>query len=280
MNTVVAGGHRLEYAWHGPGPKEAPTLVFLHEGLGSVSAWKDFPAQVAAEARCGALVYSRWGYGGSDPGTLPRPITYMHDEARVTLPDLVRVLGLRRSILVGHSDGASIAILYAGGSDARGLDGLVLEAPHVFVEDVSVQSIARAAEAYRTTDLHTRLERHHGPNTEGAFRGWNDVWLHPDFRAWNIEAFLPAIQVPSLVLQGEDDAYGTVRQVDAIRTQSGGRVEVKILRQCGHAPHRDQPDLTRESIVGFVENVRGKPAGGGGSPSGAAAPTMGTMFSG
>jgi pimeloyl-ACP methyl ester carboxylesterase len=252
---VVAGGHRLEYVWHGPPPDQEPTLVFLHEGLGCVATWKEFPQSVAEETGCGALVYSRWGYGASDPVTLPRPLSYMQDEAKHSLPDLLSALSIRDAILVGHSDGASIAIVYCGGTDASRVRALVLEAPHVFVEEVSVRSIEQAADQYRNGDLAERLQRRHGANTDSAFWGWNSAWLDPKFRAWNIEEYLPAISVPTLIIQGVNDEYGTVRQVDAIATQSGASVETRLLEDCGHSPHRDQPELTRAAMVQFVERV-------------------------
>ncbi|HEX9940748.1 MAG TPA: alpha/beta hydrolase [Thermoanaerobaculia bacterium] len=248
-------GVRLEARWLGPPPGSAPTLVFLHEGLGSVSAWRDFPDRLADRTGCGALLYSRAGYGKSDPVPLPRPIRFMHDEAEILARILERT-GIREAILVGHSDGASIALIHAGSGDAARLRGLVLEAPHVFAEPWGLASIARAWEAYRTTDLRERLARHHGANTEVAFRGWNDVWLHPEFRAWNIEEFLPAIEVPMLILQGEQDEYGTWRQVEAIQRQSGGPVEALPVPDCGHAPHREHPELTLRAMTEFIARLR------------------------
>jgi pimeloyl-ACP methyl ester carboxylesterase len=242
----------LEYVWHGASPDEAPTLVFLHEGLGCVSAWRDFPARVAAATGCGALVYSRAGYGNSDPITVPRPVGFMHDEALATLPQVLDAAGVRRHILVGHSDGGSIALIYAGGVREAPLLGLVLEAPHVFVEELSVESIARSAEQYREGRLRAALERHHGQNTECAFWGWNQVWLGPAFRSWNIEEFLPRITVPVLVIQGEQDEYGTLRQVEAIERGCDGPVRRVILPDCGHSPHRDQPERTLDEITSFM----------------------------
>jgi pimeloyl-ACP methyl ester carboxylesterase len=246
-----AGGRRLEYRWIGPPPEEAPTLVFLHEGLGSVSLWRDFPDRLADETGCGALVYSRAGYGKSDPAPLPRPVRFMHDEAEV-LAEVLERMRVREPILVGHSDGASIALIHAGSRPARGLRGLILEAPHVFTEPHGLASIAKIGDLYKTTDLRDRLSRHHGANVDVAFRGWNDVWLHPDFRAWNIEEFLPAIQVPILILQGEDDEYGTWKQVEAIQRQAGGPVEAIALADCGHSPHREQPERALRAMVEFV----------------------------
>lgn len=257
MKRLTAGGQSLEYAWTGPPPGEAPTLVFLHEGLGCVSTWRDFPARVAEATGCGALVYSRAGYGGSDPVALPRPVSFMHDEALVTLPEVLDAVGVSDCVLVGHSDGGSIALIHAGGVRDRRLCGLVLEAPHVFVEDVSVESIRRAGELYRAGPLKSALERHHGGNTECAFRGWNGVWLDPAFRSWNIEEYLPRISVPVLVIQGEEDEYGTLRQVEAIERGCAGPVKSVLLRGCGHSPHRDRPDRTLDEIASFVATAPG-----------------------
>jgi pimeloyl-ACP methyl ester carboxylesterase len=250
-------GVRLEARWIGPPPESAPTLVFLHEGLGSASLWRDFPDRLAGETGCGALVYSRAGYGKSDPVQLPRPVRFMHDEAE-TLSKVLAQASIRDSILIGHSDGASIALIYAGshaGEQPAGLRGLILEAPHVFAEPHGLASIAKMTEVYLTTDLRARLARHHGANVDIAFRGWNDVWLDPEFRAWNIEEFLPAIAAPILILQGEDDEYGTWRQVEAIQRQSGGLVEALALAGCGHSPHREHPERTREEMAAFVRSL-------------------------
>ncbi len=248
---MTAGGHRLEYAWLGPGPDEAPTLVFLHEGLGCLELWRDFPAELADRTACGALVYSRWGYGRSDPLDSARTARFMHDEALVTLPELLTTLGVRRPILVGHSDGGSIALIYAG-AGAGPVEGLILEAPHVFVEDLSVRSIAEARTAFETTDLRERLERYHGVNTDGAFRGWNDIWLSPSFRTWNIEECVPGVRVPMLLIQGDEDEYGTRAQVETIARLATGPVETRMLPGCRHAPHRDCRAEVLDAMVDFV----------------------------
>lgn len=247
-------GVRLEYRRLGAPQESAPTLVFLHEGLGSASLWRDFPGKLAERTGCGALVYSRAGYGKSDPVPLPRPIRFMHDEAAV-LPKVLEAAGVRESILVGHSDGASIALIHAGRDRPAGLRGLILEAPHVFAEPSGLESIAKIAEVYRTTDLRDRLARHHGANVDVAFWGWNGVWLDPGFRAWNLEEFLPGIQVPTLILQGDRDEYGTWRQVEAIERQAGGPVESVLVRDCGHSPHREQAEVALEAMVGFVRTL-------------------------
>lgn len=255
MAFLNAAGERLEYDWHGPAPDRAPTLVFLHEGLGSASMWRDFPARLAAATGCGALVYSRRGYGRSDPIERPRPVTFMHDEADRVLPAVLDAAGVADAILVGHSDGASIALLYAGRGGDR-LRGVIVEAPHVFVEDVTVASIAEIKEIFRTTDLREKLARHHGDNVDGAFWGWNDAWLDPDFRAWNIEDCLPGIAVPLLVVQGEDDQYGTAAQVEAVARRAGGPCEIVMLPACGHSPHREQAEATLAAMTRFVAGLR------------------------
>jgi pimeloyl-ACP methyl ester carboxylesterase len=252
---AVVGGRRLEVARYGPSPERAPTLVFLHEGLGSVSTWRDFPQRLADACGFGALVYSRAGYGRSSPVTLPRPLTYMQDEAKEALPHLLDAEGVRACVLVGHSDGASIALVHAGTPLAHSrVRGLLLEAPHVFTESGGLASIAQTKEAFERGDLRARLAKHHD-DVDVAFWGWNRAWLDPHFRAWNIEAFLPAIEVPALVIQGTDDEYGSLAQVDAIERGIGsgkGGFGRAIFGECGHAPHRDQPELTLAAMTGFV----------------------------
>ncbi len=252
--TLVVGGRRLEVQII-PGRDGAPgTLVFLHEGLGSVSLWRDFPARVVAATGCTAVVYSRYGYGNSDPLEAPFAVDYMHREALESLPALREELGIAAPILVGHSDGASIALIHAGAGAA--VRGLVALAPHVFVEDLSVRSIAQAKTAFETTDLPQRLARHHR-DPRRTFYGWNDIWLDPDFRRWNIEAFLPQIDCPVLVIQGEDDEYGTMAQADTIAARVHGPCEVVKLARCGHSPHRDQPKPTLAAVAAFVRRVTG-----------------------
>jgi len=261
MSYLHAAGHRLEYRLLRPHATStarqtevAPALVFLHEGLGSVALWKDFPQRVADATGCCALVYSRYGYGKSDRLTEPRTVDYMHSEALATLPEVLDTLSIRNPILIGHSDGASIAIIHAG-SGRWPVRGLVLMAPHVFVEDVTLASIAHARTAFETTDLATKLARHHD-DPVGAFRGWSDVWLHPDFRSWNIEACLPRIVAPALLIQGEDDQYGTMVQIKAIERQLGRSAASLVLARCSHSPHVDQADATLAAISEFVESAR------------------------
>jgi len=251
--TTVCG-RRLEYEHIEVVGRRRPTLVFLHEGLGSVAMWRDFPGRLAHATNCDALVYSRHGYGQSDALVGPRAVRYMHDEALVALPELLDGLRVERPILVGHSDGASIALIHAGGSGSGlAVTGLVLMAPHVRVEDISVASIAAAKVAYATTDLRTRLARYHA-DVDSAFRGWNDIWLDPDFRAWSIEEYLPRVSCPVLAIQGADDEYGTLDQLARI-----GRgipvAELVALSDCRHSPHRDQAEAVIEVVTRFVDRI-------------------------
>jgi pimeloyl-ACP methyl ester carboxylesterase len=243
----------LESHWYGPSPEAAPTLVFLHEGLGSASTWRDFPQRLASRTGCGALVYSRAGYGSSPAAELPRPIRYMHDEALV-LDELLQRRGVRETILIGHSDGGSIALIHAGSTHREQLRALILEAPHVFAEAVGLESIAATKRDYETTGLRERLARHH-VNVDNAFRGWNDVWLHPEFIDWNIEELLPSIDVPILLIQGANDEYGTWKQVEAIERGVSGPVETLLVPAAGHAPHRDQAEIVLAAMSSFVANL-------------------------
>jgi pimeloyl-ACP methyl ester carboxylesterase len=256
MSTLTVAGHRLEFAWFNPSParlrQDAPVLVFLHEGLGSLAMWKDFPAQVAEATGCRTLVYSRYGYGKSDRLQDARNVDYMHSEALDVLPEVLRQLDIDNPILVGHSDGASIALIHAGAAQSQ-LSGLVLLAPHVFVEDLTVASIAQAKIAYQTTDLPARLARYHD-DPDNTFWGWNDIWLHPEFRHWNIESFLPRIDCPILAIQGEDDEYGTMAQIDSIMRHVA-QVDVLKLAGCRHSPHRDKTEEVTRAILRFVERV-------------------------
>jgi pimeloyl-ACP methyl ester carboxylesterase len=251
-------GKRLEVVWYGPAPGDARTLVFLHEGLGCVAMWRDYPAKLAAATGCGVLVYSRLGYGRSDSCSLPRSLRFMHDEGLQVLPALLEHAEIRECVLIGHSDGGSIALIYAGGTAALPLRGVITEAPHVFCEEITIHSIQQAREAYEKGDLRQRLQKYHGPNTDCAFWGWNDAWLHPDFANWNLEEYLPHITVPMLVIQGEDDPYGTSAQVEVIARQAGAGAEVLMVPQCGHAPHREQEVVTFQAMVRFILGVCNK----------------------
>lgn len=251
MSHLTLATGAIEYVWVGEGLPGAATVVMMHEGLGSVSMWRDFPRRLADRIQHRVLAYSRQGYGYSAPLAAPRLPAYMHDEALVVLPALLEKLGIERPILFGHSDGASIALIHAARHRARGVVAL---APHVFVEELSIRNITAARVAYETTDLRARLARHHA-DVDGAFRGWNDAWLQPAFRDWNIEAFLPDIDCPVLVIQGRDDEYGTEEQL--LRIEKGARTtDLLLLGDCRHSPHRDQPETVLESVANWM-NRRG-----------------------
>ncbi|MBT6309640.1 MAG: alpha/beta hydrolase [Rhodospirillaceae bacterium] len=248
MQHLTAAGRRLEYYWTAPHDGDSPALVFLHEGLGSAGLWRGFPAQLTAETGLPALVYSRYGYGGSDVLAGPRNVDYMHVEAQEALPVIRDALDLDDVILVGHSDGASIALIHAAQHPVR---GLILEAPHLFVEDESIAGIEDAKAAYETTDLSDRIARRH-TDGEATFRGWNDIWLSPAFRDWNIEEYLPAITCPTLVIQGVDDEYGTEAQPATIGRESSGPVDAVMVPDCGHAPHRDATEGVLDVMADFA----------------------------
>jgi pimeloyl-ACP methyl ester carboxylesterase len=229
---------------------EEPALVFLHEGLGSVGLWREFPARLAAQTGRRGLVYSRAGHGFSDVPAVPRTPRFMHDEALDVLPGVLAAAGVREPVLVGHSDGASIALIHAASHPVR---ALVLLAPHVFVEDLSVASIAEARDAFETTDLRERMGRHHR-DAEATFRLWNDIWLAPEFRDWNIEDVLPHITAPVLLIQGEHDQYGTLAQVEAVRDGVAGPAELVVL-DARHAPHLEAPEETLAAAARFVAGL-------------------------
>jgi pimeloyl-ACP methyl ester carboxylesterase len=254
VSTTDILGRRIEYERLHPAREAAgrPTLVFLHEGLGSLAMWKDFPRRVVEAAACPALVYSRFGYGNSDGLLAPRDPLYMHREALEVLPALLDEFQIESPVLIGHSDGASISLIF-GGSTRRPLAGIVVMAPHVMVEGITIRGIAAARNAYLKTNLRDKLGRHHA-DPDRAFRDWNDIWLRPDFRAWNIEEYLPLIRCRVLAIQGECDEYGTLEQINIIARRASG-VELLPLKDCGHAPHRDQPLTVIRAVSGFIESL-------------------------
>src|SRR3954453_20594487 len=245
---------QLEYRLIGPQPSDAPCIVLLHEGLGSVGLWGDFPDRLQAATSASVLAYSRAGYGASSPVPLPRPLDYMQREADDVLPKLLDTIGFQRGLLVGHSDGASIAAIYAGSHQDHRLDGIVLIAPHVVVEDVSVDSIATIKTAYETTELRAKLARWH-QDVDNAFYGWNGAWLDPAFRNWDISEYLAYIRVPVAILQGADDQYGTMRQVEIAQEECYCPVDVTIIPGAGHQPHREAPGVPLEAVQEFANAV-------------------------
>lgn len=255
MPFVSCAGHALEYEWLDAAEPGKPTLVFLHEGLGSVRQWRDFPLQVVEATGCRALLYSRYGYGQSDVLAEPRvDLRFMHREALEVLPALLEALRIERPVLVGHSDGASIALIHAGAGHA--VRALAVMAPHVFVEPICVESIRKAADAFATTELAQRLGKYHRDPAK-TFHLWADAWLDPEFMRWNIEQYLTGIGCPVMAIQGEDDAYGTMAQLERIRRGVRGPCELVQLASCGHTPFRDQPQATLEALTRFVHECGG-----------------------
>ncbi|GAC1572707.1 MAG: alpha/beta hydrolase [Candidatus Elarobacter sp.] len=250
FGEAVVEGRRLETVRY-EGDPARPAIVMLHEGLGSVSAWRDLPQRLALRTRCTVLAYSRYGYGQSDVLREPREPDYMHHEGEVVLPALLAQCGIERPVLLGHSDGASIALIYAG-ARTEGACGLVLLAPHVFVEEISVRSIDGARAAFASAGLREKLARHHA-DAVATFFGWNDIWLDPRFRDWNIESYARRVRCPVLVVQGDADEYGTLAQVDSIAGLAG--TQTFVVPGAGHSPHRDAPDAVLERIGAFVDTL-------------------------
>lgn len=251
-------GRCLEYRIHAAHQVARPTLVFLHEGLGSVAMWRDFPARVAQATGCRTLVYSRQGYGLSDPAEGPRRPDYMHREALLFLPGLLDQLGIANPVLVGHSDGASIALIHAGAGN-RPCAGVVAMAPHCFVEEVTLTGIRAAQRVWESTDLSARLAKHHrdAATAAEAWRSWQDIWLAAEFRDWAIEDVLLGIRCPILAIQGVDDEYGTLNQIDAIARGAVNSPDVDLLKlaDCRHSPHKDQAAAVIEAVLRFVESL-------------------------
>ncbi len=250
---ITIDGKRLETLWIEPRVEGLPTVVMLHEGLGSIALWKDFPQRLAERTGCGVLVYSRYGHGNSDRLLEKRPVSFMHHEGRIVLAELLEAFGIARPILFGHSDGGSIALIYAS-TFPESPRALILEAPHVFVEDLSVESITAAKVGFQTTDFRKKLARYHA-HVDETFWGWNDIWLDPEFRSWNIESYLGAIRCPILCIQGEQDEYGTPAQVEAIRSRIPD-TELVMLADCKHSPHRDQRGKTLVAVERFVQTLK------------------------
>jgi len=236
------------------GEQGRPTLVFLHEGLGSIRQWRDFPARLCAATGCPGLVYDRYGYGQSDVLAEPRrAVRFMHDEGLISLPDVLSGLKIKNPILIGHSDGASIALIHAG--SGRAVRGVVAMAPHVFIEPLCLKSIDKAKVAFETTDLAARLGRYH-KDARKTFYGWADVWLDPEFKGWDIRGdFLPNVRCPVLAIQGHDDEYGTMEQLEELRRRVDGPCELMKLERCGHAPFRDQPEVVTAKLTAFVKTL-------------------------
>ena len=250
---VAVADRRLHRRWLRP-EYSGPPVVFLHEGLGGVDLWRDFPLDVVEASRNQGYVYSRYGNGWSSPLDGPRPTDYMHDEARDVLPEIVNSEVGRPPVLVGHSDGASIALIYAG--SGHPVEGLVLIAPHVFVEPETIESISSLRDSFPASDMAARMARYH-EDPAATFLGWADVWLSPGFRDWNIEAYLPAIAAPILLIQGDQDEYGTSRQLETIEAATAGPVERLMVHGAGHSPHLSHPDAVGAATANFIAGLPG-----------------------
>lgn len=247
-------GKSIEYACFGPAPTLAPTIVMLHEGLGCVALWRDIPAQIAAATGCGVFVYSRAGYGRSDTTNLPRPIDYMTKEAVDVLPKVLGAIAPQHCILLGHSDGATIAAIYAGSIIDHRVRGLILLAPHFFTEEKGLAQIALAKEEYEKRNLKQKLGKYHN-DPENAFVGWNNVWLDPNFKDWNVSEVIDYLRIPTLAIQGVDDEYGTEAQIFELENRSYSPVDTVMLADCGHSPLEDAFDPTMNEIIAFSESL-------------------------
>jgi pimeloyl-ACP methyl ester carboxylesterase len=254
VKEIVTTHGRVEAEWWGPSPDAAPTIVLLHEGLGCIALWRDIPTKLQEATGLGVLAYSRFGYGGSDPIQLPRPMSYMHDEALHVLPEILDLTGIRKAILIGHSDGGSIAAIHAGGTQDPRLLGVAMMAAHFFVEELNVAAIAQIKETYRTGDLRHRLARYH-TDVDAAFNGWADAWLDPRFKAFDITGYLEAIRIPILGLQGSDDPYGSDEQLHVLKRHTTAPTQTLIIPGARHAPHLEAPEPTLSSLIAFVQDV-------------------------
>jgi pimeloyl-ACP methyl ester carboxylesterase len=260
---IDIGGMAIEYRMFGPPSAHSPTIVMLHEGLGSIKTWGEFPRRVSERTGAGVFVYSRAGYGASPPFGDGLPIDYIKRHALDVLPKILEAIGFRCGILLGHSDGASMAAAYAGSVDDSRIIGLILMAPHFFVEPETLAEIRNAREAYKARDLRQRLSRYHS-YVDAAFWGWNDVWLEPAFASFNLRDELAKIRVPTLVMRGDDDRYGTHHQVAMAKDICRCPLQTLIIPDCGHVPHREKPEPTLDAIASFYQSVapsgRGEPA--------------------
>ncbi len=252
---LTAGGKQLEYACFGPSPAEAETIVMLHEGLGCLALWRDLPEKLAEQTGYGVFAYSRTGHGQSDLADLPRPLDYMTGEALNVLPEVLNAFDFRRGILLGHSDGATIAAIYAGSVQDHRVRGAVLMAPHFFTEEMGLAEIARARDTYQTGDLKDRMAKYH-KDPDNTFLGWNNVWLDPDYKNWNVAEVIDFLRIPVLAIQGADDQYGTLAQIEEIESRIYAPVDVEIFPECRHSPHLDQPEQTQDAIAEFAARLK------------------------
>jgi pimeloyl-ACP methyl ester carboxylesterase len=245
---------RLEYRMIGPRPEAAPTVVMLHEGLGSAAAWGSFPEEIAAATGAGVFAYSRAGYGRSSPGAMPRSTRFMEEEASDVLPRVLAAIGFQRGLLLGHSDGASIAAIYAGSVQDHRVRGLILIAPHFFTEEIGINEIRRARKSFETGGLRERLKAWH-VDVDCAFRSWSEPWLQPDMLHWDITEALAYIRVPILIVQGEDDQFGSLKQVETAQHECNCPVETLVLPGIRHVPQREAPEVTLQTVTGFINRL-------------------------
>lgn len=254
-HSLHVNGSKLECRCIGPSPADSPTIVLLHEGLGCKALWRTFPDQLSSLTNCGVFNYSRSGYGRSDAVKLPRPLDYMSREAIENLPVVLDAIGAKKIILLGHSDGASIASIYAGSVIDHRVRGLILMAPHFFTEQISLDAIKEARKAFEQGDLREKLSRYH-QHVDAVFNGWIDAWLHPEFLQWDISDNLDYIRVPVLAIQGVQDQYGTVAHIETLEERCYAPVERVMLENCQHAPHLEQPDAALASIGDFINRLQ------------------------
>lgn len=254
QTPLVVDGVTLEYACYGPAPDQAPTIILLHEGLGCVALWRDFPQQVADQTGMGVFVWSRQGYGQSDPADLPRPVDFMTHEAVDVLPKVLAQIGFQRGILFGHSDGATIAAIYAGSISDHRVRGLVLMAPHFFTEPGGLAAIEQARNDFASGDMKAKMGKYHR-DPEATFCGWNDVWLDLAFKDWNVAEVIDYLRIPVLAIQGREDQYGTLAQIEEIESRIYSPVDVEILDDCKHAPHFEQPQKTLAAVAEFAKRL-------------------------
>ena len=251
---IEAAGHRLEARMHGPSPSEAPAIVMLHEGLGCAALWRGYPEALANATGWGVIAYSREGYGRSSPAALPHPVDYMTRHAIDVLPHVLDAIGFRRGVLLGHSDGATIAAEYAGGVEDKRVRGLIVMAPHFFTEPDGLAEIARAKAAFAASDMPERMAKYHD-DPAATFRGWADAWTNPEFADWDVTECIDYVRVPTLAIQGREDQYGSEAQVRVIEERSYAPVDVEILEDCRHSPHLEQPALTSKLTVEFIRRL-------------------------
>tara|TARA_R110002110_G_scaffold7228_9_gene36635 strand:- start:1091 stop:1921 length:831 start_codon:yes stop_codon:yes gene_type:complete len=251
---LTVDGTSLECCTWGPPPESAPTLVLLHEGLGSVAQWKNLPERLVSATGCGVLAYSRAGYGRSDTVTLPRPLNYQTLEAESVLGTVLNAFGIGKAVLLGHSDGATIAAIYAGSVSDLRVCGLILIAPHFFAEPAGLRAIAAAGQAFAQGDLRRRLAKYHD-DVDAAFCGWHDAWISPGFADWDVSDVIDHWRIPVLAIQGTDDPYGTLAQITEIEDRIYAPFEKLILCECGHAPQLEKPTETDAAIARFCARL-------------------------